>query len=471
MDLIIKNGTVVTACDTFVADIGVMNGRISAIADTIDGDRGTQVIDAAGRLVMPGGVDVHTHLDTPGMLADTEDDFLSGTIAAAHGGTTTIINFCPQIKGRGLLESLAEHRRRADPKAVIDFALHAIVSDPSERALAELSALPGEGVTSFKLFMAYKGDTMVDDGTLIRVLHEARANGALVMVHAENGEAVEYLRNGFAAEGKLSPRYHALSRPPRVEAEATARAIALAELVGASIYIVHVSCGEALEEVVRGRRRGVAVHAETCAHYLHISDAVFEAPGFEGGKYVFTPPPRAKHQPKLIWDAIVRGDLEVVSSDHAPYNFHGGKDIGRDDFRQIPNGAPGIEERMTLVWQGVANGGLSPNRFVDLVATTPARIFGLYPAKGTIAVGGDADLVIWNPEVRRRLTQADLHSAVDYTMFEGMEVRGAPETVMSRGDVIVRGREFTGAAGRGRYIHRGTASSRKPVAKPEAQQS
>ncbi|MER9565470.1 MULTISPECIES: dihydropyrimidinase [unclassified Mesorhizobium] len=471
MDLIIKNGTVVTACDTFAADIGVTNGRISAIADTIDGGGGTQIIDAAGRLVMPGGVDVHTHLDTPGLLADTEDDFLSGTIAAAHGGTTSIINFCPQIKGRGLLESLAEHRRRADPKAVIDFALHSIVSDLSERTLAELSALPGEGVTSFKLFMAYKGDTMVDDGTLIRVLHEARANGALVMVHAENGEAVEYLRDSFAGQGKLSPRYHALSRPPRVEAEATARAVALAELVGASIYIVHVSCGEALEEVVRGRQRGVAVHAETCAHYLHITDAVFEAPGFESGKYVFTPPPRARHQPKIIWDAIARGDLEVVSSDHAPYNFHGGKDKGRDDFRQIPNGAPGIEERMTLVWQGVANGDLSQNRFVDLVATTPARIFGLYPAKGTIAVGGDADLVIWNPDVRRRLTQADLHSAVDYTMFEGMEVLGAPETVISRGDIIIRSGAFSGAAGRGRYIHRGTASTRIRPAKLEAQRS
>ncbi|RTM08860.1 MAG: dihydropyrimidinase [Hyphomicrobiales bacterium] len=470
MDLIIKNGTVVTASDTFVADIGVLNGRISAIADAIEADSRTKIIDAAGRLVMPGGVDVHTHLDTPGLLADTEDDFLSGTIAAAHGGTTSIINFCPQIKGSGLLESLAEHRRRADPKAVIDFALHSIVSDPSERTLAELSSLPGEGVTSFKVFMAYKGDTMVDDGTLIRVLDEAQANGALVMVHAENGEAVEFLRDRFAGEGKLSPRYHALSRPPRVEAEATARAIALAELASASIYIVHVSCGEALEEVIRGKRRGVDVHAETCAHYLHITDAVFDTPGFEGGKYVFTPPPRGSHQPKLIWDALARGDLEVVSSDHAPYNFVGGKDIGRDDFRQIPNGAPGIEERMTLVWQGVANGQLSPNRFVDLVATTPAKIFGLYPCKGTIAVGSDADLVIWNPDITRRLTRDDLHSAVDYTMFEGMEVLGAPETVISRGDVIVQGGAFTGATGRGRYIHRGTVSTSRP-ARQETQRS
>ncbi|MCC2096540.1 MAG: dihydropyrimidinase, partial [Hyphomicrobiales bacterium] len=368
--------------------------------------------------------------------------------------TTTVINFCPQIKGSGLLESLAVHRGRADPKVVIDFALHSIVSDPSPLALSELSALPAAGVTSFKLFMAYKGDTMVDDGTLIRVLHEARANGALVMVHAENGDAVEYLRERFAAQDKLSPRYHALSRPPRVEAEATARAIALAELTGAPIYIVHVSCGEALEEVVRGRKRGVDVHAETCSHYLSVTDRVFDGPGFESGKYVFTPPPRAANQPEVIWNAIARGDLELVSSDHAPYNFAGGKDIGKDDFRSIPNGAPGIEERMTLVWQGVAQGRFSPNRFVDLTATTPAKIFGLYPSKGTIAVGSDADIVIWNPDARRRFTQNDLHSAVDYTVYEGMDVVGAPDTVISRGDVIVRSGNFHGVAGRGRYIHR-----------------
>lgn len=454
LDLIIRKGTVVTASDTFSADIGIEDGRIRAIADVIEGSGKTPTIDASGLLVMPGGVDVHTHLDTPGLLADTEDDFFSGTVAAAHGGTTSIINFCPQIKGRGLLESLTVHRNRADSKAVIDFALHSIVSDPSPRALEELAALPNHGVTSFKVFMAYKGDTMVDDGMLIRVLHEARENGALVMVHAENGEAVEYLRNSFAAEGKLTPLYHVLSRPPRVEAEATARAIALAELTKASIYIVHVSCAEALEEVVRGRSRGIDVHAETCSHYLSITDKVFEAPGFESGKYVFTPPPRNADQPQIIWDGLSRGHLEVVSSDHAPYNFRGGKDVGKEDFRLIPNGAPGVEERMTLVWQGVVAGRFSPNRFVDLTATTPAKIFGLYPSKGTVAVGSDADIVLWNPTVKRTFTHSQLHSAVDYTVYEGMEVVGAPETVISRGDIIVRRGKFNGAAGRGRYIHR-----------------
>lgn len=454
MDLIVRGGTIITAQDTFAGEIGVRDGRICVVADHIDAGPDTKIVDATDRLVMPGGVDVHTHLDTPGLLADTEDDFLSGTIAAAHGGTTTIINFCPQIKGSGLLDSLAEHRRRADPKAVIDFALHSIVSDPTPNTLAELPQLSDAGVTSFKLFMAYKGDTMVDDGTLIQVLHAARSSGALVMVHAENGEAVEFLRNRFADEGKLSPRYHALSHPPRVEAEATARAIALAELVDAPVYIVHVSCSEALEEVVRGRNRGVDVHAETCAHYLHVTDCVFDAPGFEGGKFVFTPPPRGADQPGVLWEAVRRGDLEIVSSDHAPYNFRGGKDIGKDDFRQIPNGAPGIEERMTLVWQGVVRGHISANRFVDLVATTPAKLFGLYPQKGTIAVGGDADLLIWNPESRRKLTRSALHSAADYTMFEGMDVRGGPETVLSRGEIIVRAGEFDGSAGRGRYLRR-----------------
>lgn len=470
MDLIVRGGTIVTASDTFKADIGIKDGRVRLIADAIAAENGARTINASGLLVLPGGVDVHTHLATPGPLADTEDDFFSGTVAAAHGGTTTIINFCPQIKGRGLLESLAVHRQLADPKAVVDFALHSIVSDPSPIALSELSALPNEGVTSFKLFMAYKGDTMVDDGTLIRVLHEARENGALVMVHAENGEAVEYLRDRFAAQGKLSPRYHALSRPPRVEAEATARAIALAELTDASIYIVHVSCGATLDEVIRGRKRGVDVHAETCSHYLSVTDKVFDAPGFESGKYVFTPPPRDASQPELIWNAIASGDLEVVSSDHAPYNFRGGKDIGREDFRSIPNGAPGIEERMMLVWQGVVEGRLSPNRFVDLTATTPAKIFGLYPQKGTIAIGADADIVVWNPDVRRRLTQSELHSAVDYTVYEGMDIVGAPETVISRGQVIVHGGVFKGAAGRGRYIHRYRRHA-APAINPETQKA
>ncbi|SPL61416.1 dihydropyrimidinase [Ochrobactrum soli] len=458
MDAVIQNGTVVTASDMFLADVATRDGKITAIADRIKAPPDVRVIDARGMLVMPGGVDVHTHLQTPGLLADTADDFFTGTVAAAHGGTTSIVNFCPQVRGQGLLASLAEHRRLADPKAVIDFALHSIVADPSENTLSELGALPAEGVTSFKLFMAYKGDTMVDDGTMIRVFDEAARRGVVVMVHAENGDAVEFLRDRFAAEGKFSPRYHALSRPPRVEAEATNRAIALAEIAGAPLYIVHVSCAEALEEVRRGRARNVNVRAETCSHYLHITEEVFDQPGFEGGKYIYTPPPRAVGQPHILWEALKCGDLQVVSSDHGPFMFKGGKDIGKDDFRLIPNGAPGIEERMALVWQGVVRGLLTPSRFVDIVSTTPAKLFGLYPAKGTIAIGTDADIVVWDPAIEHRLSVESLHSAVDYTMYEGKLIRGGVHTVLSRGDVIIENGMFRGAPGRGRYIMRQPAS-------------
>ncbi len=454
MDTVIQNGTVVTASDTFNADIAIRDGKVVAIADRIKAGQGTRVVDAAGKLVMPGGVDVHTHLQTPGQLADTADDFHTGTIAAACGGTTTIINFCPQLRGLGLLASLQEHRRLADPEAVIDFALHSIVASPSAATMSEIRSLPEQGVTSVKLFMAYKGDTMIDDNTMIRVLVEAAELGLLVMVHAENGDAVEYLRTRYAEQGKLSPLYHALSRPPRVEAEATARAIALAEIVGASLYIVHVSCREALDEVVRGRARGVKVNAETCTHYLYIDESRLDQPDFEGGKFIYTPPPRKADQIPVLWDALAKGDLEVVSSDHGPHFFKGGKDIGKDDFRRIPNGAIGIEERMSLVWQGVVRGEISQNRFVDLVATQPAKLFGLYPAKGTIAVGFDADMVIWDPDAEKTFSVSNLHSANDYTIYEGVSVRGAPDAVMSRGEVIVEQGNFRGAAGRGRFIAR-----------------
>lgn len=462
MDTVIQNGQIVTASDTFRADIAVRDGKIVAIADRIKAEQRTNVVDATGKLVMPGGIDVHTHLQTPGLLADTADDFYTGTVAAACGGTTTIINFCPQLRGMGLLASLREHRLLADPKSVIDFALHSIVASPTAETMSEIRSLPGQGVTSVKLFMAYKGDTMIDDNTMIRVLDEAADLGLMVMVHAENGDAVEYLRTRYADQGKLSPLYHALSRPPRVEAEATARAIALAEIVGASVYIVHVSCQEALDEVVRGQARGVKVNAETCTHYLYIDESRLDQPGFEGGKYIYTPPPRTADQIPILWKALARGDLKVVSSDHGPFNFKGGKDIGKDDFRRIPNGAIGIEERMALVWQGVVRGEFSANRFVDLVSTQPAKLFGLYPDKGTIAAGVDADLVIWDPDLERTFTVDELHSAVDYTIYEGVHVRGGPHAVLSRGEVIVEQGRFRGEVGRGRFI------ARVPHAKAES---
>jgi dihydropyrimidinase len=337
---------------------------------------------------------------------------------------------------------------------VVDCGFHIIIVDMTDSVYHELARLPEKGITSFKLFMAYKGAQMVDDLTLLRALEQARLAGALVMVHAENGDAVEFLQAKFLAEAKRTPKYHAASRPSRVEAEATARAIALAEIVGASIYIVHLTCEESLDEVTRGRARGVDVLAETCTHYLYTTSNDLDCPGFEGAKFVFTPPARTQKDQKILWHALGNRTLQAVSSDHAPWRYHGQKDLGRDDFTKIPNGAPGIEERLTMVYQGVNEGHISISRFVDLTSTTPARIFGLFPKKGTIAVGSDADLVIWDPVARTVITQADLHHHVDYTLYQGREARGLPRTVLRRGEVIVRNRQFVGRAGTGRFIAR-----------------
>lgn len=456
MDTIIRGGTVVTAADTFVADIAIAGATIVAIGRDLAPGAEAVVIDATGKLVMPGAIDVHTHLDSPSQGAHTADDFLSGTIAAACGGTTAIVDFCAQQAGQSLLAALDAWHAKARGKAVIDYGFHMIVVDLGAVGPDELARLPELGVTSFKLFMAYKGQSMVNDDVLLAVLDQARRCDALVLVHAENGEAAEFLRRRLLAEGKTDPKYHAVSRPPRVEAEATARAITLAEIVDAPIYIVHVSCQEALDEVRRGRARGVAVHAETCSQYLFLTEDILDQPGFEGAKYVFTPPPRQPHQPPALWQALAEHALEIVSSDHAPFNFAipGGKDRGKGDFTKIPNGGTGIEERPMLVFQGVHDGRLTLNRFVDVVATTPAKVFGLHPQKGTIAVGSDADLAIWDPNAELTLGADTLHHRVDYTMYEGMRVRGVPETVILRGNTIVQNREFVGEPGSGQFLAR-----------------
>ena len=389
MDLIVRNGTIVTATDTFRADVGVKDGTVVQIGIDLAADDARE-IDASDCYVMPGAVDVHTHLDSPAFGMISVDDFRTGTIAAACGGTTSIVDFCVQAKGQSLTDALAGWHAKAGGKAVIDYGFHSIIIDLTESVFAELATLPEQGVTSFKLFMAYKYMNMIDDLTLLRALEQARKAGALVMVHAENGDAAYWLQNKYVAEGKTEPKYHATTRPPRVEAEATARAIAMAEIVGAPIYIVHLSCQESLDEVLRGRMRGVPVLAETCTQYLYTTEADLDRPDFEGAKYVFTPPPRQEHQHDVLWRALANGALQAVSSDHSPWSL-AQKARGRDDFTQIPNGGPGIEERVMMVYQGVNEGRLSLNRFVDVVATSPARMFGLAPRKGTIAIGSDAD--------------------------------------------------------------------------------
>ena len=454
MDLIIRNGTVVTASETYQADIGVSGEVIVQIGRDLAADASTRVIDATGKLVLPGGVDTHTHLDSGNQGVHTADDFRSGSIAAACGGTTTVVDFCFQRAGQSLAEALAAWDALATGRSVVDYGYHMVVTDLTDSVAEELAELPSRGIASFKIFMAYKGRSMVDDYTLARTLQIARDHQALVMVHAENGDAIYLLQRQCLAAGQTEPRFHAASRPPRTEAEATARAIALAEVIGAPIFIVHVSCAEALDEIARGRARGVTVLAETCPQYLYLTADDLARPGFEGAKYVFTPPPRTSDQQAALWSALRQGALQAVTSDHSPFNYVGGKDRGKDDFTLIPNGAPGVEERLMLLLQGVWAGTLSLNRFVELTATGPARIFGLGPAKGTIAVGGDADLSIWNPNAELTLTKAALRQNVDYTMYEGRTVRGVPETVLLRGQVIVEGREFVGGPGIGRFLKR-----------------
>lgn len=456
-DTIIRNGSVVTATDTYVADVAITNGKIAAIGNDLPSQNAARVLDASDKLVLPGGIDVHTHLDMPFGGTMSADDFETGTRAAAFGGTTTLIDFAIQYKGQPLRQAFDTWMSKASSKAVCDYAFHCIVTDVAGGQLAEMNDLIHEGVTSFKLFMAYPGVFMLDDGSIFKALQTTSKNGGLVCMHAENGSAIDVIVQQALAEGKKAPKYHALTRPTTAEAEATARAIALAEMAGAPIYIVHLSCNDALEKVREARDRGLPVYAETCPQYLYLSLENMEAPGFEGAKYVFTPPLREKWHQEKLWNGLKRDHLQVVSTDHCPFCFKEQKELGRDDFTKIPNGGPGVEHRMSLIYSGgVAGGRFSANRFVELVSTMPAKLFGLYPRKGTIAVGSDADLVIFDPKRKHTISAKTHHMRVDYSMFEGIEVTGMPEVVLSRGNVVVEGNNFRGRTGQGEFLKRST---------------
>ena len=456
-DTIIKNGSVVTATDTYTADVAILDGKVAAIGTDLPSQNATKILDAAGKLLLPGGIDVHTHLDMPFGGTTSADDFETGTRAAAFGGTTTLIDFAIQYKGQPLRQAFDTWMGKATSKAVCDYAFHCIVTDVSGGQLGEMNDLVREGVTSFKLFMAYPGVFMLDDGSIFKALQTTSKNGGLVCMHAENGSAIDVIVQQALAEGKKAPKYHALTRPTTAEAEATSRAIALAEMAGAPIYIVHLSCNDALEKVREARDRGLPVYAETCPQYLYLSLENFDAPGFEGAKYVFTPPLREKWHQEKLWNGLKRDHLQVVSTDHCPFCFKEQKELGRDDFTKIPNGGPGVEHRMSLIYSGgVAGGRFSANRFVELVSTTPAKLFGLYPRKGTIAVGSDADLVIFNPKRKHIISAATHHMRVDYSMFEGIQVTGMPDVVLSRGKVVVEGDKFVGRAGQGEFLRRAT---------------
>jgi dihydropyrimidinase len=454
MKTLIKNGTVVTAADTYLGDVLIEGERISTIGTALDVDA-DRVIDAAGKYVLPGGIDVHTHLDMPFGGTTSADDFESGTIAAAHGGTTSIVDFAIQYKGERLHTAWENWARRAEGKAAIDYGFHMIITDLTDQVEEEMDALVCQGITSFKLFMAYRGVLMLDDGSIFRALLRTGKNGGTICMHAENGDVIDVLVRRALAEGHTSPKFHALTRPARAEAEATYRAICLAEMAEVPIYIVHLSAAEALQKVTEARDRGLPAYAETCPQYLFLSYDNYEEPGFDGAKYVMSPPLRPKAGQKELWRGLASNDLQAVSTDHCPFCMKEQKELGRGDFSKIPNGAPGIETRMSLVYDGgVRTGYISLNRFVELTSTAPAKIFGLYPRKGTIAPGADADIVVFDPERQLTLSAKTLHMKVDYNPYEGRQVTGAPDTVLSRGRVIVEAGRFVGRAGGGSFIKR-----------------
>jgi dihydropyrimidinase len=453
---LVKNGTIVTASDRYEADVYIDKGVITLIGKSLPLGADT-VIDAAGLLVMPGGIDVHTHLDMPFGGTCSADDFESGTIAAAHGGTTTLIDFAIQDFGQGLFPAYDAWMARAQGKAVIDYAFHMIVRELSDQAAHDMDRMVrDEGITSFKLFMAYPGVFMVDDATIFKALRRTRENGGLICMHAENGGVIDTLVQEALRRGETAPKYHALTRPTRAEGEATGRAIALAEMAGVPIYIVHLSCADALEKVKRARDMGLPAYAETCPQYLFLSHDDYEREGFEGAKYVMSPPLRERHHQDALWTGILKNDLQVVSTDHCPFcmNEPPQKQLGRDDFSKIPNGAPGIETRLMLLWEGVRAGRVDAHRFVEIVATNPAKMFGLWPRKGTIAVGSDGDLVLWDPERELTISAKTHHMRVDYNPYEGRVLKGAPAKVLSRGELIVDDGTFVARRGRGEYIRR-----------------
>ena len=454
-DTLIQNGIVATATDTYASDVAIADGRVVALAQSLPGDSARQVIDAGGRYVFPGGIDVHTHLDMPFGGTTSADDFETGTIAAAFGGTTTLVDFAIQYKGQTLRTALDTWWKKADGKAAIDYGFHCIMTDLPDARLDEMKALAGEGVTSFKLFMAYPGVFMVEDALIFKAMLKASESGSLVCMHAENGGAIDVIVKRALAEGKTAPKYHALTRPTTAEAEATGRAIALAEMAGAPVYIVHLSCNDALEKVREARDRGLPVYAETCPQYLFLSIDNFDVPGFEGAKYVFTPPLREKWHQEKLWKGLAADQLQVVSTDHCPFCYKEQKELGKDDFTKIPNGGPGIEHRLSLVFSGGVHGGrFSANRFVELTSTAPAKLFGLYPRKGTIAVGSDADLVIFDPDEEQVISARTHHMRVDYSMFEGIKIKGLPKQVFSRGRLIIDQGKFVGKVGQGEFLKR-----------------
>jgi dihydropyrimidinase len=460
MRTLITNGTIVGADGSQVGDVLVDGETIAAIGHDLAGAglSADLTIDAAGRYVLPGAIDVHTHMELPFGGTFAKDTFETGTRAAAFGGTTTVVDFAVQSRGKSLRDGLDAWHAKAEGNAVIDYGFHMIMSDVNDDSLAEMDGLVAEGVPDFKVFTAYPGVFYSDDGQIFRALQRSARNGGLIMVHAENGPAIDVVAADEIAAGHTDPYYHGLARYPIFEGEATNRAIRLAEAAGAPLYIVHLSARDALNEVRAARNRGSRVFAETCPQYLFLSLEDM-ANGFNGAKFVCSPPLRpADHQAEL-WNGLVKDDLQLVATDHCPFDFHGQKELGRGDFRKIPNGLPGVEDRVDLLHDGgVLAGRISRERWVEVISTAPARMFGLYPRKGVVAVGSDADLVIYDPTAEHTISAKTHHMDVDYSCYEGRSVTGRSDIVLSRGEVVVRDGAFLGAKGRGQFLRRSPAA-------------
>mgnify|MGYP000409766547 FL=1 len=458
MSVLIKNGRVITAVDDYMGDVYIENETVSLIGKNLKVEA-DEVIDASGKYLFPGGLDPHTHLDMPFGGTTSADDFETGTRAAAHGGTTTLIDFAIQTKGHSTLEALDTWHAKADGKTAIDYGFHMIVTDLEDNRVHEMKMLADAGVTSYKLFMAYPGVLYVDDGTIYRAMRQAGENGTVVCMHAENGIVIDEIVKIALAEGKTEPKYHAMTRPTRMEAEGVHRAISIAEVAQVPVYIVHLSSSDALEQVMLARNRGVHAFAETCPQYLFLDDSYYEQEGFEGAKYVMTPALREKWNQDELWKGLRFGDLQSISTDHCPFCFKDQKILGINDFSKIPNGGPGVENRMSLVYNGGVNSGrISLNKFVELTSTAAAKTFGLFPKKGTIAVGSDADIIIFDPHRKETISIKNActhHMRVDYNAYEGFEVTGFTETVLSRGKIIINKCEYVGKKGDGRFLKRG----------------
>ncbi|MFY0520720.1 dihydropyrimidinase [Lysinibacillus sp. UGB7] len=456
MKKIIKGGLVATASDLYEADIFIENGKIVQIGKNLM-ISGAEIVDATGKYVMPGGIDPHTHLDMPFNNTVTDDDWKSGTIAAAFGGTTTILDFCLTAGEEKLSTAVEKWHAKAKGKSAIDYSFHLMIGDLTPETEAELPLLlEQQGITSVKVFMAYAKEFQATDRTLFKAFKIAKDVGAVVMVHCENGSVIDELVEEAKRAGHTEPIYHALTRPAELEGEATNRAIELAHIAGAKLYVVHVTCKEAVDEIIAAREKGYDVYGETCPPYLTLDQSALAQPGFEGAKYVWSPPLRPKYHQEHLWNALKAKQLQTIGSDQCSFSFNGKKQLGLNDFSKIPNGGPFIEDRFSILYsEGVTTGKISINEFVDMVSTSAAKIFGLYPQKGTIAIGSDADIVIFDPHVKREISAKTHHMNVDYNPYEGWEVTGEPISVLVRGQYVIKDKEFVGVLGSGQYLKRG----------------